>query len=66
MDLLFLLYLLQSKAELSTKLEKAEQMKSKIFQLEEENDEVQNFTTQELYKVKHMVCLLHMLFAIYG
>lgn len=46
---------IQSRAELSAKLKKAEEYKTKMFEREEVNDEIQGLAAQEMAKIKHMV-----------
>ena len=47
---------IQEKQELSRKLQSAEEYRDKYQQWGADADEMQDFTVQELAKVKHLVC----------
>ena len=48
---------IQDIQELTQKLRSAEAYRDKFLKFEADTDEMQDFTVQELAKVKHMVCL---------
>lgn len=50
------IFSVQEKQELLEKLKETESLKEKYNKREEEKEEMQQFTTQEMGKLKHMVC----------